>query len=86
MKWRYMITYGCMKPGVTGEQLVKDMAKYKAELEKAGIKLVLWGHPFGTTEDMVAVLDLNGDMDKYLKDNADPPFTGSRTNTVIERT
>jgi len=41
LKWRYMISYGYIKPGVTGEQLTKDFAKYKAELEKVGIKLVL---------------------------------------------
>ena len=87
LKWKYMISYGYMKPGVTGEQLTKDFAKYKAELEKAGIKLVLWGHPFGTPENVVAVLDVNGDMNNYLKAmNIEAPYTGSRTDTVMERT
>jgi hypothetical protein len=87
LKWRYMISYGYMKPGVTGEQLTKDFAKYKTELEKAGIKLVFWGHPFGTAENVVAVLDVNGDMNNYLKTmSIDAPYTGTRSDTVMERT
>ena len=82
-----MISYGYMKPGVTAEQLVKDFAKFKAEIEKQGVKLVFWGHPFGTAENIVVVLDVNGDMDNYLKlMNIEEPYTGTRTNTVMERT
>lgn len=86
VKWRYMISYGNMKPGVTGEQLVKDFAKYKAEIEKHGVKLVFWGHPFGTTENIVAVLDVNGNMDNYLKlMSIESPYTDTRTDIVMER-
>lgn len=86
MKWRYAITYGYMKPDMTGEQLVKDFAKYKAEVEKIGVKIVFWGHPFGVSENIVVVLDLGGSMDDYLKIvTISEPFTNSRTNLVLER-
>jgi hypothetical protein len=75
-----------MKPGVNGEQLVKDYAKYKAEIEKLGVKLVFWGHPFGTVENLVTVLDVNGNMDNYLKlMDVVSPFTDTRTDIVMER-
>jgi hypothetical protein len=45
MKWKYAITYGKPKPGWTFDQIVKDMAKYKDEVEKKGVKLVFWGTP-----------------------------------------
>jgi hypothetical protein len=81
-----MISYGNMKPGVTAEQLVKDYAKYKAEIEKLGVKLVFWGHPFGTTENLVTVLDVNGDMNNYLKlMGLESPYKDSRTDIVMER-
>jgi len=75
-----------MKPGTTAEQLVKDFAKYKEEVEKCGVKMVFWGHPFGVSESVVVVLDMGGNMDNYLKLTSVPdPFTDSRTNFVLER-
>ena len=86
MKWRYAITYGNMKPDATAEQLVKDFAKYKSEIEKHGVKLVFWGHPFGVSENVVAVLDFGENMENYLKiTSIQDPFTNSRTNFVLER-
>ena len=85
MKWRYAITYGSMKPGASMEQLEKDMDKYRADVEKTGLKLVFWGHPFGVSEDMVVVLDVGGKMDNYIKvASLSPPFSGSRTEFVLE--
>lgn len=86
MKWRYAITYGNMKPDTTVEQLMKDFAKYKAEVEKTGVKMVFWGHPFGVSENIVVLYDVGGNMDNYIKvANLSPPFTDSRTDFVIER-
>jgi len=86
MKWRYAISYGNMKPGDTGEKLEKDVAKYKAELENVGIKMLFWGHPFGVSENVVWVLDLEGSMDKYIKTmDITSPITGQRTDFVLER-
>ena len=85
MKWRYAITYGKMKPGWTSESIEKDMAKFKADVEKAGLKLVFWGHPYGVSENIIAVLDVGGDMNNYLKlAGVSSPYTDSRTNFVTE--
>jgi len=86
MKWRYAITYGKMKPGWTLEQIEKDMAKYKTDVERGGIKLVFWGHPYGVSENLVVVLDVGGNMDTYLKAvmGASAPYTDSRTDFVME--
>jgi len=86
MKWRYAITYGKMKPGWTFEQIEKEMAKFKADVEKAGLKLVFWGHPYGVSENIIAVFDIGGDMDKYLKASMSfsSPYTDSRTDFVME--
>ena len=66
--------------------MVKDFAKYKAEIEKHGVKIMFWGHPFGVSESVVVVLDFGGNMDNYLKIVSVPdPFTDSRTNFVLER-
>ena len=72
MKWRYAITYGNMKQDTTEEQLVKDFAKYKADVENSGVKMVFWGHPFGVSENIVAVLDVVGNMDNYLRISNNP--------------
>ncbi len=85
MKWRYAVTYGKMKPGVTSEQLKTEMSKYKADVEKTGLKIVLWGHPFGVSEDMIVVMDVGGNMDNYLKAmTLHPPYADSRTDFVLE--
>ena len=83
MKWKYAITYGKVKPGWTFEQIAKDMAKYKEEVEKKGVKLVFWGHPFGVSEGMIAVLDVEGHMDSYVNMNVSGPWTDGRTDFVM---
>jgi hypothetical protein len=44
------------------------------------------GSPFGVAEESVAVVDFGGDMDKFVKffSTADAPWTGSRTDFVLE--
>ena len=83
MKWKYAVMYGNMKPGWALEQIVKDMAKYKDEVEKKGIKLVFWGHPYGVSENMIVVLDLEGHMDAYVNLGVSGPWTNSRTDFVM---
>jgi hypothetical protein len=85
MKWRYALTYGNMKPDTSMEQLEKEMEKYKSDLEKTGVKMVFWGHPFGVSEDMLVVVDVGGKMENYIKvAGLSPPFSGSRTDFVLE--
>ena len=83
MKWKYAVTYAKMKPGWTVEQIEKDMAKVKADYEKKGIKLVFWGHPFGVSENLVVVFDVEGHMDDYVNMVGSVPYTDSRTDLVM---
>ncbi len=84
MKWRYAVSFANMKPGWTVDQIKKDMENYRAEVEKAGIKLVFWGHPVGTSENLMAVYDVGGDMDKWLKIMGSPPYESTKTHFVVE--
>jgi hypothetical protein len=86
MKMRYAITYGKMKEFKTVDDTKKEYAKYKEAAEKAGLKLLFWGSPFGVTEGSVVVLDFGGDMDKFVKffSTANAPWTDSRTDFVLE--
>jgi hypothetical protein len=86
MKMRYAITYGNMKQFKDSDETKKEYAKYKEAAEKAGLKLLLWGSPFGVTETSVVVLDFGGDMDKFVKffANTQAPWTDSRTDFVLE--
>ena len=59
------------------------MAKYKAEVEKKGFKVVFWGHPYGVTEGMITVLDVEGHMDDYVSLNVPAPWLEGRTNFVM---
>jgi hypothetical protein len=83
MKWKYAITYGKVKPNWSFEQLEKDMAKYKAEVEKKGFKLVFWGHPYGVSEGMITVLDVEGHMDDYINMGVSVPWNEGRTDFVM---
>lgn len=86
MKLRYAITYGKMKEFKNFDEAKKEYAKYKEAVKKAGMKFLFWGSPFGVAEDSVAVVDFGGDMDKFTKffTTADGPWTGSRTDFVLE--
>jgi len=86
MKMRYAIIYGKMKEFKTPDDVKKEYAKYKEAAEKAGIKLLLWGSPFGVAEDSVVVVDFGGDMDKWIKffSTAQYPWTAARTDFVLD--
>jgi hypothetical protein len=74
-----------MLPELSLEQLEKEMDKLKAGIEKMGMKMVFWGHPFGVAENTVVVFDLGGKMDNYLKmAGYKTPYTGARTDFVAE--
>jgi len=86
MKMRYAITYGKMKEFKNSDETKKEYAKYKEAAEKAGLKLLLWGSPFGVAESSVVVIDFGGDMDKFIKffSAQSGPWTDSRTDFVLE--
>jgi hypothetical protein len=82
---RYAIVYGKMNDFKTMDDTRKAYAKYKEAAEKAGLKVLLMGSPFGVAEDSVVVVDFGGDMDKWLKFfNTQDPWTGSRTDFVLD--
>jgi len=62
------------------------MAKFKADVERAGVKLVFRGHLFGVSENLIAVFDIGGNMDNYLKvkKGVPSPYMDSRTELVLE--
>jgi hypothetical protein len=86
MKMRYAIIYGKMKEFKTPDDVKKEYAKYKEATEKAGLKLLLWGSPFGVAEDSVVVVDFGGDMDKWIKffSTSQYPWTAARTDFVLD--
>jgi hypothetical protein len=85
MKMKYAIIYGKMKEFKTIDETKKAYAKYKEAAEKAGLKILLMGSPFGVAEDSVVVADFGGDMDKWIKFfTQEAPWTASRTDFVLE--
>ena len=70
----------------TIDDMKKAYAKYKEAAEKAGLKILLMGSPFGVVEDSVVVVDFGGDMDKWIKffATAQYPWTAARTDFVLD--
>ena len=83
MKWKYAVIHGQVKPNWSMEQIEKDMVQYKADVEKKGYKLVFWGHPFGVSEGMIAVLDIEGHMDHFPNNLISGPWIEDRTEFVM---
>lgn len=88
MKFTHMVSYGNPKTGLNSyEDFQAAFEKYIKIVEKHGMKVVFWGHPFGVSEAMICVL--KGDMDKYTKlmestEASDAqPWTNARTQFVI---
>jgi len=62
MEFKYFITYAKM---VQSEDLdlPKKFEKMGKTLKKYKVELVFWGHPFGTTEDVMYLM--KGDVKDY---------------------
>jgi len=93
MGYRYAITYG--KPseylmGLKPEERAKAFEKHKEKAAKYGVKVLFYGHPWGTSESIVVVYDSGESIDNYSKFVSSPetyediPYTEGRTNLVIE--
>jgi len=84
MKFGY-IRYGNMSPEfgeITAEQRKEKVAEIKKEIEKHGFKLVLWGHPYGTSENIVFVYKSEKGLDGQIEADVPHPMRNTRTNIV----
>ena len=84
MKFGY-IRYGNMSPEfweITAEQRKEKVAEIKKEMEKQGFKLVLWGHPYGTSENIVFVYKSEKGLDSLIEVGVPHPMGNTRTNIV----
>ena len=87
MKFKYAITYAKMNPELDGVEAVKKAFEaHIKEAEKNGLKVPFWGSPWGTSEDIVIVYEFDdiSKYEKYMQSDRKNPFSGGRTNVVIE--
>jgi len=88
VKFQYYIVYGKGKAYGSPEATTEAFKKFAEVLKKYNVELVLWGGPFGTTEDCVYVL--KADVENYQSlfgkpdyMEANPIESGQRTNMVL---
>lgn len=86
MKYGY-VTYGNMKPEWSDkyEELPAEMDRYKEHAEKHGFHMKYWGHPYGVSEDIMAVFKSEKDLGEWQKMNMafTRPYTGDRTTLAV---
>jgi len=83
--FKYYITYAKM---VQSDDLPKRFEKLAKVLKKYRLELVFWGHPWGTTENLVVVM--RGDVKDYQNamgqndlEEAHSFYTDARTHFVM---
>jgi len=84
MKYGY-IQYGNMSKELyklPPEQRNKKMEEFKAVAEKQGWKMVMWGHPFGVSEDIVVVYETAKPLAAMFEDHLPSIMTNGRTDIV----
>ena len=84
MKYGY-IQYGNMSQELwklSPEQRNKKMEEYKAVAEKQGWKMVMWGHPFGVSENIVVVYETPKPLSAIFEDKLLSIMTNGRTDIV----
>jgi hypothetical protein len=82
MKYAY-VTFGNLKPEWFDkmDKLPAEMDRYKEHAEKHGFNMKYWGHPYGMSENIVAMFTSENDLGKWAKMNQGftGPYTGART-------
>ncbi len=82
MKYGY-IAYGNMLPEwfAKMDKLPAEMDRFKEHAEKHGFHMKYWGHPFGTSENIVVVFKSEKDLGGLMKMNQSTtlPYDGTRT-------
>ena len=85
MEFKYFVSYATM---VKSDELEKRFENVSKVLKKHKMELVFWGHPWGTTENLMLVM--KGDVNDYEKlmhmdewNNASNFFTDVKTHIVM---
>ena len=82
MKYAY-VTYAKLKPEWSGrmDELLAEMDRYKEHAGKHGFDMKYWGHPYGMSEDMVAMFTSEKDLGEWQKMNSafTRPYKDDRT-------
>ena len=86
MKYGFIV-YGKWKPAVMEgmpESVNKEQARIKKEAEKHGMKVLMWGAPYGVSENMVVIYESEKGVENYFNfgQAVDLPYTDSRTTIV----
>ena len=84
MRYGY-IMYGNMTPEITKlspEQRNKKMDEAKAAAEKKGWHMVMWGHPFGVSEDILVVYETPKPLSAMFEDGLPNVMNNGRTHIV----
>ena len=88
MRFKYYVVYGKGKDYGSAEATTEAFKKFAEVLKKYKIELLIWGFPFGTTEDTMYVL--KGEIENYQSlygnpdySEANPIESGQRTNMVL---
>ena len=88
MKYVY-ITYAKLKPEWFEKmgELPAEMDRYKEHAEKHGFHMNYWGHPYGMSENIVAVFTSENDLGNWQKMNQGftRPYTDDRTNLAARQ-
>lgn len=83
------IRYGNQSPEwleMTTEQRNEKVKKLKKEAAKHGFKLLVWGGPFGVSEEIVCVYESDKDLHDFIAMNqvVPHPMTNVRTHIVYQ--
>jgi len=81
MKYGF-IAYGKWKPALIGS--TEEQARIKKEAEKHGLKVLMWGAPYGVSENNVVVYESEKGIENYFNfgQAVDLPYTDTRTTIV----
>ena len=87
MKFRYAVTYAIMADGLDSPEAVKKaFGDHIKVAEENGLKVPFWGSPWGTNEGVIIVYEFDdiSKYEKFMEVDRKQPFTGDRTNIVME--
>ena len=84
MEFKYFITYARL---VQSDDLPKKFDKLAKVLKKYKMELVFWGHPWGTTENLIVAMkgnvkDYQNIMNQSEASEATSFYTDNRTHMV----
>ncbi len=84
MKYGY-IQYGNMTPEMwklSAEERNRKMEEAKKDAEKKGFKMLMWGHPFGVSEEIVVIYESDKPLSAMFETPLPSVLTAGRTNLV----